>query len=46
MRTDPCRTEDEIFNSILKNCHDLGVDPEVAQRMVERFLENSRKTRL
>lgn len=43
VQTDADRTEDEISYAVLKNCHDLGVEPQAARRMVERFLENRRK---
>ena len=43
VQTDADRTDDEISYAVLKSCHDLGVEPKAAQRMVERFLENRRK---
>ena len=44
MQRDADRSDDEVAYLILQNCHDLGVAPKAAQKMVERFLENRRKT--
>lgn len=43
VQTDADRTDDEISYAVLKNCHDLGIEWEAAQKMVERFLENRRR---
>ena len=43
VQTDADRTDDEITYAVLKNCYDLGVGQEAAERMVERFLENRRR---
>lgn len=46
MQRDLERTDEEVAQLILHNCHQMGETPQAAQRMVERCLENRRKAAL
>lgn len=40
------RTDEEVTQLILHNCHEMGEKPQSAQEMAERCLENRRKSAL
>ena len=40
------RTDEEVTQLILHNCHNMGETPKFAGKMVERCLENRRKSAL
>ncbi|MBB1493350.1 hypothetical protein H5395_18095 [Paracoccus sp. MC1854] len=44
MRKDLGRTDEEVAQLILYNCHQMGETQQAAQGMVERCLENRRKS--
>lgn len=46
MREDRGRTDEEVAQLILHNCQQMGETPQAAQEMVERCIENRRKSAL
>ena len=46
VREDLGRTDEEVAQLILRNCHQMGETPQAAQETVERCLENWCKSAL